>query len=125
MVEKFADIRPKGMVRLVGYLGDEIKRVVAITPEQKYDFKITDAIATKGDFIRFAVSEHASETTGYLLTVENTRSDKGRYVDTIILKTTSNIRPEIKIKVYGEVREKKQKTNEKKPDDEQHTSGGI
>ena len=39
----------------------------------------------------------------YVLTVENLKKTKGRYVDTIKFKTDSKIRPEIKIYVIGNI----------------------
>jgi len=43
------------------------------------------------------------------LTVENLKKVGGRYSDTIYLKTDSKIKPEIKIRVYGNIFEKHQK----------------
>jgi hypothetical protein len=45
---------------------------------------------------------------GYLLTVENIKQETGRYFDTIILKTDSEIQPEISISVYGNIFSKTQ-----------------
>jgi hypothetical protein len=41
------------------------------------------------------------------LTVENTKNKKGRFFDIIYLKTNSKIRPEIKISLYGNIKERK------------------
>jgi hypothetical protein len=43
------------------------------------------------------------------VTVENLKQNKGRYMDTIFLKTTSKIQPTIKIPVYGNIYEATQK----------------
>ena len=40
---------------------------------------------------------------GYVLHVENTKKDAGRYRDTIVLKTTSEIKPELEIRIYGNI----------------------
>jgi hypothetical protein len=43
------------------------------------------------------------------LIVENLKKAGGYYLDTIYLKTDSKIRPEIKIRVYGNILETHQK----------------
>jgi len=43
------------------------------------------------------------------LIVENLKKGKGHYYDTIYLKTDSKIKPEIKIRVYGNILETHQK----------------
>jgi hypothetical protein len=37
------------------------------------------------------------------MTVQNLKTDQGRYVDTIIVNTTSEIRPTIQIQVFGKM----------------------
>jgi hypothetical protein len=39
----------------------------------------------------------------YLLKIRNTKTDKGRYFDTIWLKTDSKVLPEITIRVFGKI----------------------
>jgi hypothetical protein len=110
-VEKFADILPKGQVRLIGDMDSEIKRSVTITPVEKYPFTITEVKARKGKDIKFELTEKESPAagkTGYVLTVENLKKSEGRYFDTLILKTTSTIRPQISIRVFGDIRKKKE-----------------
>jgi len=50
-----------------------------------------------------------SEREAYILIVENLKKRQGRYRDTIYLKTDSKIKPEIKIRVYGNILETHQK----------------
>ncbi|MBN1930889.1 MAG: hypothetical protein JW786_04685 [Desulfobacterales bacterium] len=108
-VEKLVTINPQ-FVKLEGLIGQPIVRSVSIIPEKKYFFKILEAKSTQGKNIRLKLTElKKPKGTIYLLTVENTKKEKGRYFDTIELKTNSKIRPEIKISVYGNVFEKKQK----------------
>jgi hypothetical protein len=45
-----------------------------------------------------------SGAMAYELEVENLRQTTGRYYDTIVLKTDSKVRPELKVKVYGYLR---------------------
>ncbi len=103
---------PKGQVRLIGDADSKIKRTVTIVPEKKYPFKIKEVTAQKGKDIKFELTEKKSALNGedgYVLTVENLKKNEGRYFDTLILKTNSTIRPEISIRVFGDIRKKKEK----------------
>ncbi len=102
-VEKFVSISPK-VVRLTGPVGKEIKLDVKIVPQKKYPFKIIESKAQAGDNIDFKLIEAKKPNEdGYLLTIENKRKIKGRYFDTIFLKTSSEIKPNIKINIYGNI----------------------
>jgi hypothetical protein len=102
-VEQFADIVPKRAV-LRGFAGNPIKAEVKIIPNDKYPFAIKKAKATHTKNIAFTIAETKnSEKREYVLTVENLNKTKGRYVDTIKLKTDSKIQPEIKIYVIGDI----------------------
>jgi hypothetical protein len=108
-VENIVTISPQ-RVRFSGSAGQLLNASVSIIPEKKYPFKIIEANAKKGEHITVSIKEEKkSERTGYVLTVENLKKDKGRYVDTIVLKTTSKIQPTIKIPVYGIIYETSQK----------------
>ncbi len=87
-----------------GPVEKQLSGSVTIIPEEKYQFKIVEATAKIGKNINYGFEEiKKSQRSGYLLTVENLKKTKGSYFDTIILKTTSKIRPEIKINVYGNI----------------------
>jgi hypothetical protein len=105
-VEKFVTIIPRA-VSLRGFIGDPIKKAVTIIPEEKYDFKITKVRARNGKYIKFQLAE-VKETarTEYSLIIENVRTDEGRYSDLMILETDSEIRPEINVRVYGNLRQR-------------------
>ena len=106
-VEKFATIRPQH-VSLRGYAGDAIKSKVTIIAEKKYPFKILDAKAQAGDNINIKLEEvKSSRGPAWELRVENLRQKTGRFYDTIILKTDSKIKPELNVRVYGYLRERK------------------
>jgi len=108
-VENIATISPS-RVRFSGPAGQPLTASVNIIPEQKYAFKIIEAKAKKGEHIAVSLmEEEKSEGTAYVLTVDNLKKDKGRYVDTILLKTTSKIQPTIKIPVSGKIYETTQK----------------
>ena len=103
-VEKFVTIKPKH-VNLRGYTGESIKASVSLIPEKKYPFKIRKARAKDGNNIKFELKEvEQSENGAYELKVENMKPDAGRYFDTIILETDSNVRPAISVRVYGNLR---------------------
>lgn len=106
MVEKFVTITPR-TISLRGFVGDTIKKSVTIVPEKKYDFKIIKVRARNGKHIKFQLEEIKS--TGhkeYSLTVENLLAKEGRYSDLIIMETDSKIRPEVNVKVYGNLRQR-------------------
>jgi len=106
-VEKFVTIQPKH-VNLKGYTGESIKASVSLIPEKKYPFKIKKARAKNGNNIKFELKEvEESENGAYELKVENMKQDTGRYFDTIILETDSNVRPELSVRVYGNLRPRK------------------
>ena len=103
-VDNFVTISPN-YVRLQGFEGEPISQSVRIIPEAKYPFKIVNVKAQRGENIGFQLQEiKESNTTQYLLTVENRKKDQGRYVDSIILQTDSPIRPELDVRVFGYVR---------------------
>ena len=105
-VEQFVDIVPKRVV-LRGFTGNPIKANVKIIPKDKYPFTIKKAKSTNTKNITFTLEQtKSSEKTEYVLTVENLKKTKGRYVDTIKLKTDSKIRPEIKIYVIGNIHDR-------------------
>ncbi len=102
-VEKFVTITPS-LVRLSGRDGQPIEEVVTIIPAEKYPFKIIEAKAINGKRIDYNLSEiKTASGQQYVLTVKNIKTGKGRYLDTIVLKTTSKYRPEINIQVYGDI----------------------
>ncbi len=106
-VEKFATVRPQH-VSLRGYAGDTIKTKVTIVPEKKYPFKILDARAKNGENINIVLAEvKKSGGQAWELKVENLRKKTGRFYDTIILTTDSKVRPQLNVRVYGYLRERK------------------
>jgi hypothetical protein len=113
-VKAFAKVAPR-YARLNGKLGEPVKAVVRITPEADYPFKITDVILKNGRHITYELTEPSAETQGaYLLTVTNTRQEAGRYSDTIILKTDSKVRDQLKVGVYGYISDPSKKTAKRK-----------
>ncbi len=106
VVEKIVTIIPRA-ISLRGYVGDDIKKSVTIIPEKKYDFKITKVRARNGKHIIFLLEEiKGTGRREYSLTVENLLAKEGRYYDRIIMETDSKIKPEVKVKVYGNLRQR-------------------
>ncbi len=102
-VEKFVTIDPE-RVTLRGLAGHPIKATAKIIPQAKYPFTIKSVSVINKKNIKVKLEKNTdSKTTSYLITVENRRKTKGRYFDTIKLKTDSKIRPEIKIYVIGNI----------------------
>ncbi len=101
---QIAEITPPGIV-FRGRSG-QIQGVSArIVPKPGYDFKITGTAADKGENIRFSFTEAREDgTLVYTLAVENQKKVRGSYRDTIRLKTTSEVQPEIEIPVVGFIR---------------------
>jgi hypothetical protein len=106
-VEKFVTIRPRH-INLRGFTGDAIKATVSLIPEKKYPFKILKVSAKDGNNIKVELEEVELSANGaYELKVENLKQDTGRYYDTIILETDSKIRPQLSVRVYGNLRPRK------------------
>ena len=102
-IEKFATIVPAS-VRLSGPPGKPVVGEVKIIPQEKYPFSVTEAKALDGKNILIKLEEVTKPPEkGYVLHIENTKKDAGRYRDTIVLKTTSKIKPELEIRVYGNI----------------------
>jgi hypothetical protein len=102
-VEKIVTISPRE-VRLNGLAGNPIKATVRIIPEKKYAFHILEARAKYGKHIDFKLQEGKDSQTGtYLLMIENKTTVRGRYSDTVYLKTDSKFQPQITINVFGYV----------------------
>lgn len=111
-VEAFASINPR-YLRLYGEVGKEISAKVSIIPSEKYGFTILEARAIKGEHISTKLEKFGDQKDQeYVLVVENTLKEKGRYNDTVRLKTDSKIRPVLFVKVYGNIFERPQKTQQ-------------
>ena len=118
VVESFATITP-AFLRLYGNVGQKISGNVAIWLSEKYPFNILEAKAQNGQYIRLNLEKDMKgNQPGYTLTVENLMVQEGRYFDTIQLKTDSNIKPYLTVKVYGNIFEPPDERN--KPNQSQN-----
>jgi len=105
-VKKFVTLS-QNSVFLRGTGETVLKKTVTITPQQKYPFKIV-AVETKksGNIATRLEAINSTISNTYKLTVTNLKQNKGRYVESVTLKTDSPVRSEIKIRVYGHILEK-------------------
>lgn len=105
-VKKFVTIKPS-RVRMTGAAGkDDIHQTVRIIPEKAFPFKILEAKSEKEGNIGLDL-KHVKTDDGeeYQLVVKNLKDQKTRYFDKVILKTDSEVKPEIQISVYGNILE--------------------
>lgn len=90
---------------LNGEAGTEIKVSVKITPATKDLFEIVEAKADSGKELSISLTEaKGPDGKAYVLILGNKRKTKGRYRDTIRLLTTSSVRKELTIPVYGNIK---------------------
>ncbi len=96
--------------KIKGTAGSTQKVVINIVPEKKYNFKILSAKAKKGKHIKYGLKDiKRDDQTAYQLTVENTVTTKGRFFDTIELKTDSELLPEISVWVFVDLQDEDKK----------------
>lgn len=73
---------------------------------KEYPFKIRKVEAEKGEDIKVSYKKmNGQSPVEYKLTVESTKKTSGRFFDTIIIRTDSKYRPELKIYVFGNITE--------------------
>ena len=72
--------------------------------EVRLPFKVTEVKVRNGNHIEYKLQERkTSSGLIYQLSVENLKVEPGRYYDTIYLKTNHQLKPELKIKVFGNI----------------------
>lgn len=101
-VENFARIDPP-QVTLSGPAGSPLEAVVTVTPEANHPFRILEAHAGKGQDIRVTWDKMGTDSQSYRLTIENQRTTEGRYFDTVNIKTDNPQRPQLLVRVYGNI----------------------
>lgn len=91
-------------VQLTGAVGSDIHQMVSITSDASFPFRIVDVKATYGENIAFDLKPILeSGKNAYCLSVKNTKRTEGRYSDTLTLTTDSPIRPQLTVRVYGNI----------------------
>lgn len=100
-VKRFVEIEPKNIV-LTGSANEKIQASLSIIPSPQYPFAIVETTAANGKNIRFTLTKASDR---YILNVENLLMAKGKYFDVITLKTDNSAKPEISIRVFGNISE--------------------
>ncbi len=103
-VKGFVTVAPRS-VRLFGKVGVPLSRSVQIVSVDGHQFAIKKVTAQQDKYLQYQVKplEKSSGREGYLLLVENTKKEPGNYRDTILIKTDSKEKPELRIPVYGRI----------------------
>ena len=102
-VDPFADIKPEHVI-IRGYAGETLRRQLTVVPSRQTPFAIRDVRAKHGSNIKVAwEAKDTPEGKTYVIDVENTRTKKGRYYDTLYLITDSSLRPKIPVQVRGSI----------------------
>lgn len=105
-VKEFATIRPS-RVRMAGKVGDDVSTTVTVTPAEEFPFSVLEVKPLKEGNVKVELEEVPESAEAarkqYKVTVTNLKQEKARYFDTIVLKTDSDVRPELKISVYGNI----------------------
>lgn len=105
-VKEFATIQPS-RVRMAGKVGDDVSSTVTVTPAEEFPFSVVGVEPLKEGNVKVEMVEEpvseADDRKRYKVTVTNLKQEKARYFDTIVLKTDSDVRPELKISVYGNI----------------------
>lgn len=108
-VEPFADIHPERII-LQGDGDRPIRQELVVSPRARYPFKVTEVKSKSGVNIQYDLREHAtSEGISYVITVENTKTTAGKYYDTLLIATDSQLKPTIPVHVYGTIAAVKKK----------------
>ncbi|MGB5986896.1 MAG: hypothetical protein WBG37_16460 [Desulfobacterales bacterium] len=76
---------------------------MTIAPEPKYPFRILEAQPVKANNLRCQVEGSGQSQGPFQLRIENIRSTPGRYSEQILVKTDSEMQPELRIPVYGNI----------------------
>ena len=102
-VDKFAQITPAHVI-IRGHAGERLRRKVTVKPSSENPFSITKVKAKHGNNIKIAwKQEETPEGKTWVIEVENTRTSKGRYNDTLFLFTDSSLKPKIPVQVRGSI----------------------
>lgn len=102
------------VVHLAGKVGEKIGETVTIRPEEQFGFRILSGGVQKGKYLDVAFLQDQPVKSAWKITIRNTARQAGRYYDVITLKTDSPLKPELKIRVFGNIRDE-QTTEESGP----------
>lgn len=100
-VNKFVEVRP-AQVRLEGQAGTPVAVEVEILQNKDYPFTILGAQTQRKDVVRCELVKQCDTASNRcVLRVENLKTTKGRYADTITVRTDNPVKPSFAIVVVG------------------------
>ena len=102
VAQPFIEIQPSHIVRLRGRPGDNLKGEVRFISHLPGPWKITGYRTTIPDKIEVSLKPEVPDKI-YDLEVRNKRQDAGPYAGIIELFTTSEKRPRLIVRVFGEI----------------------
>lgn len=105
-VEKIVDIQP-GSVQMNGIIGDTLEAVVNITPSEKYPFSILGIEQRGNAGIKTSLIELKDDKKSWQVKIKSTSDKVQNLFDVLTLKTDSQYKPTLTIRVYAIFIEKK------------------
>jgi len=92
-------------VHLDGKVGEKIVEVVTVKPVEKFGFRILSGTVKKGENLDVDFLKDDPVASAWKISIRNKARQAGRYYDVITLKTDSDLKPELKIRVFGNIQE--------------------
>ncbi|SDU30827.1 hypothetical protein SAMN04487931_106227 [Desulfobacula phenolica] len=108
-IEKVVDINPRS-VYMNGNPGDTLEAVVNITPSEKYQFSILGMEQKSSTGIKAWLIEPKEDKKSWQIKIKSTSDKAGNLYDLLTLKTDSQYKPRLTIRVYAVFHEQ-QKTS--------------
>lgn len=102
VAQPFIEIQPSHIVRLRGATGDDIRGQVRFISHLPMPFQITQYRTTIPDKIEVSLKPEVPDKV-YVLEVRNKGQQSGAYAGLIELFTTSEKRPRLIVRVFGEI----------------------
>lgn len=100
MVELVARVEPQS-VTFRGSAKENMVQMVAITPSEKYPFKLKSVSTNSEAFVSARLIPPDEGKNTWHVEVENRMKEPGRYFELLKVTTDSELKPEIKIRVYA------------------------
>jgi hypothetical protein len=102
-VDPVVIIDPEKVI-LEGEAGKEIETKISLKPDPRHPFRVISVEAKKGNVACTIQEVKGSNPASYMIIVKNLRKEKGEYKDIIYLKTDSDIRSGISVRVSVNIR---------------------
>jgi len=104
-VKQYISITPAYRINLVGYEGEKVSTELTITSLEEQPLKITDITTTVKDKIKYTLKTLVAGKE-YRLIIKNRSTQEGLFQGELVLKTTSQKRPQVIIPVFGTLKGK-------------------